>query len=464
MIEDIEYKPILKEACSRGGELAELFVEERIQTAIDLEGARIERVSLGMTRGAGVRLISGLRTRYAFTNSLLKEDLMKLAKAVSDSANKDAAVLEMPMEYQMLGREPVSKILKAPEDVPVEKKVALMRKVEESARRYDSRIVQVKLRYFELIRTTGIANTDGVLVSDKTTHLIFVVQVIAAQDREIQTAYESIGGTIGWEIFEKEQPEALALKTAKRAIMMLEARKAPGGRMPVVLSADAGGTMIHEAIGHGLEADLAEQGLSVYQNKLGQQIASKLVSVVDDKTIPNKRGSYNFDDEGTPAERTVLVENGVLKNYMYDRLEALRAGKKSTANGRRESYRFRPICRMSNTMILPGKTHPSEIIKSVDRGLLVKKMGGGQVDTVSGDFVFEVSEGYLIENGEQAEPVRGATLVGNGPKILQEIDMVGNDLGFGIGTCGKDGQGAPVADAQPSLRIPEIIVGGEIYR
>jgi TldD protein len=232
--------------------------------------------------------------------------------------------------------------------------------------------------------------------------------------------------------------------------------------MPVVISSSAGGTMIHEAIGHGLEADLAEQGLSVYQGQIGRQIASRLVSVADDKTIPGKRGSYRIDDEGTPSERTLLVEGGVLKNFMYDRLEALRAGKPSTGNGRRESFRFRPIVRMSNTMILPGATAPEEIIKSVDRGMFVKKMGGGQVETVSGDFVFEVSEGYMIENGEIAEPVRGATLVGNGPKVLKDIDMVGSDLGFGIGTCGKDGQGAPVADAQPTLRIPEIIVGGTL--
>jgi TldD protein len=191
-------------------------------------------------------------------------------------------------------------------------------------------------------------------------------------------------------------------------------------------------------------------------------VASKLVSVVDDKTIPNKRGSYRFDDEGTPSERTLLVDTGVLKNYMYDRLEAMRAGKLSTGNGRRESYRFRPIVRMSNTLILPGGMKPEQIIKTVDKGLLVRKMGGGEVDTVSGNFVFEVSEGYLIERGQQAAPVRGATLVGNGPKVLQEIDLVGSDLGFGIGTCGKDGQGAPVADAQPTLRIPEITVGGEL--
>jgi len=462
MIEDIDYKPILKKAASRGGELAELFLEERVQTEISFEAGRLERVSFGIIRGAGVRLISGLRTRYAFTNSLLKDDLMKLASAVSETADQQASLIEMPMEYHQAEAKPVSKILKPPDRVPVKEKVELIRRAEEAARKFDPHIVQVKIRYFDLARKIGIANTRGVMISDQTTHTIFAVQVIAAKDGELQVGYDSVGGTVGWEIFEKERPEEVALRTARRAKMMLMARKAPGGKMPVVLSSEAGGTMIHEAIGHGLEADLAEQGLSVYQGKIGAQVASKLITVVDDKTIPNRRGSYNFDDEGAPSERTILVDQGVLRNYMYDQLEAMRAGKNSTANGRRESYRFRPIVRMSNTMILPGRTDPAEIIKSVDRGLLVRKMGGGEVDTVAGDFVFEVSEGYLIENGEQAEPVRGATLVGNGPKILMEIDQVGTDLGFSLGTCGKDGQGAPVADAQPTLRIPEIIVGGEL--
>ncbi len=462
MIEDLDYKPILKKAASRGGELAELFLEERVLTEIQMEAGRLERVSFGMTRGAGVRLISGLRTRYAFTNSLLKKDLLKLAAAVAESADKDAAVIELPMEYKQAEARPVSKILKPPDRVAVKEKVEMIRRAEAVARKFDPRIVQVKVRYLDLTRAIGIANTLGVTVSDSVTQLVFMVQVIAAKDHDIQVGYESVGGTVGFELFEKEQPEAVALRTAQKAIMMLLARKAPGGKMPVVLSSEAGGTMIHEAIGHGLEADLAEQGLSVYQNQIGKKIASALVSVADDKTLPNKRGSYRFDDEGTPSERTLLVDKGVLKNYMYDRLEAMRARKVSTGNGRRESYRFRPIVRMSNTMILPGEMKPEEIIKTVDKGLLVRKMGGGEVDTVSGNFVFEVSEGYLIEKGKQAEPVRGATLVGNGPKVLQEIDMVGSDLGFGIGTCGKDGQGAPVADAQPTLRIPEITVGGEL--
>jgi len=220
--------------------------------------------------------------------------------------------------------------------------------------------------------------------------------------------------------------------------------------------------MIHEAIGHGLEADLAQSGLSVYSGKTGQQIAAPVITVVDDATLPGRRGSFSVDDEGTEAQRTVLVDRGILKTYLYDRLTAMKDGTRSTGNGRRESYRHRPIPRMTNTMIVPGATRPGDILRSTPTGLFVRKMGGGQVNTVNGDFVFEVSEGYLIENGRVGEPVRGATLVGNGPAILMSIDLVGSDLGFSIGTCGKDGQGSPVSDAQPTLRIPEITVGGEV--
>ncbi len=241
---------------------------------------------------------------------------------------------------------------------------------------------------------------------------------------------------------------------------MLEAQKAPRGEMTVVLSSSAGGTMIHEAIGHGLEADIVQKKASKYCGKIGKEIASPLITVIDDPTLPNKRGSYRFDDEGNPSQKTVLVENGVLKSYLYDYLTAKRDRINPTGNGRRESYHYRPLPRMSNTYIAPGESDPEGIIKSTKKGLFVKKMGGGQVDSVNGDFVFEVEEGYLIEDGKITKPVRGATLIGNGPKVLREINMVGNDLGFEIGTCGKEGQGVPISDGQPTLRIPRMIVGG----
>jgi TldD protein len=284
--------------------------------------------------------------------------------------------------------------------------------------------------------------------------------VVAKEKEILQTGTETKGGFIGWEIFDEFSPEEIATIAAKRAILMLEAQKAPAGEMTVILSSSAGGTMIHEAIGHGLEADIIQKGASKYCGKIGKKIASSLITVIDNPTLPNKRGSYRFDDEGNSSQKTILVENGVLKSYLYDYLTAKKDKIKPTGNGRRQSYHYRPIPRMSNTYIAPGKTDPKKIIKSVKRGLFVKQMGGGQVDTVTGDFVFEVEEGYLIEDGKITKPVRGATLIGNGPEVLREIDMVGNDLGFEIGTCGKEGQGVPVSDGQPTLRIPKIIVGG----
>jgi len=232
--------------------------------------------------------------------------------------------------------------------------------------------------------------------------------------------------------------------------------------MTVVMSSEAGGTMVHEACGHGLEADLVQKGLSVYRGKLGQKVAADGVSVIDDATLEVKYGSFSFDDEGNYGEKTVLIDNGRLVRYMYDRLTARKDGTQSTGNGRRESYQHKPIPRMSNTFIAPGQDDPHDIIESTKYGLLVKKMGGGQVNTTNGDFVFEVQEGYIIEDGKIKYPVRGATLTGNGPHVLQNVDRIGNDLGFAIGVCGKDGQGVAVADAQPTIRIKELVVGGTV--
>jgi TldD protein len=320
----------------------------------------------------------------------------------------------------------------------------------------------VTVVYRDAVQSVKVMTSEGAVAEDQRVYTTALVQVVAADGPTIQTGYEPVGGLIGYEIFEHSPLETAGRKSAQRAVDMLKARRAPGGRMPVVISSAAGGTMIHEAIGHGLEADLAQQGLSVYSGKVGEPVASSVISVVDDATLPSRRGSFAFDDEGTPAGRTVLVENGILRRYMYDRYTASIDGTVSTGNGRRESYEHKPIPRMTNTFIAPGECDPEEIIRSVPKGLLVTKMGGGQVNTITGDFVFEVQEGFLLQDGKVGDLVRGATLVGNGPEVLKSIDMVGSDLGFSIGTCGKDAQGVPVSDAMPTLRIPEIVVGGEV--
>jgi TldD protein len=288
------------------------------------------------------------------------------------------------------------------------------------------------------------------------------VEVVGEREGRIETAYQSRGGQEGFEFFDRELPEEIGAKAARTVETLLSARQAPSGALSVVIAAEAGGTMIHEAVGHGLEADLACNGLSVYQGKIGEQIASPLITVIDDGSIPRKRGSFAVDDEGHPSQRNVLIENGVLKTYMVDRLSSMKFDLPSTGNGRRQTFRHRPIVRMTNTYIAPGPHDPDSIVRDTKLGVYVKQMGGGSVDTVTGDFVFAVNEGYWIKDGKLGEAIRGATLVGNGPKVLQDIDRLGTDLGFINGTCGKDGQGAPVTDAQPTLRIRTLTVGGEV--
>lgn len=459
MIDDSILEKTLRKTMSRGGDYADVFVEARKTFVVQHEDGKLEKISRGIDSGVGIRLIHEGHTFYGYTNEISKESIYELAEAVSRAVAHDER--DITISLRRLKPRVVSPIKIDPFDVTTDKKVELTKRADEIARKYSNKIKQVLTVYRDSVQSVKIISSREEIAEDTRVYTLALVQVVAADNGEIQTGYEPVGGLIGFEIFQDTPIELIAEMASKRAVTMLMARKAPGGRMPVVISSEAGGTMIHEAIGHGLEADLAGEGLSVFSGKIGQRVATELITVVDDATIPNKRGSFSFDDEGVPAQRTVLVEKGILKGYMYDMLNAIKQGKPSTGNGRRESYQHRPIPRMTNTIILPGEHNPEEIVQSIDRGLFVKKMGGGQVNTVNGDFVFEVQEGYLIVDGEIGEPVRGATLTGNGPEILNSIDMLGTDLGFSIGTCGKDGQGVPVSDAMPTVRIPHMVVGGE---
>jgi TldD protein len=288
------------------------------------------------------------------------------------------------------------------------------------------------------------------------------VNVVAKQGEVLESGFEAVRGTRGFEMLGEDVIVEAATTAARRAVQNVAAEPAPAGTYTVVLSSEAGGTLIHESVGHGLEADLNLKGLSVYSGRIGEKVASELITVVDDGRDPGQRGTAAMDDEGTPTQRTVLIEKGILKTYLSDRKHAEKLGIKRSGNARRESFRYVPICRMTNTMIERGESDPDEILRSVKDGVFVKKMGGGQVDVVSGNFAFEITECFRIRDGKLAEPLRGATLVGQGPKLMSEIDMVGWDLGYSTGTCGKDGQGAPVADAQPTLRIPKVVVGGKL--
>lgn len=460
MLDKTDLEEILQVA-QRGSDFAEIFMEQLELTRIGCEARKIERVASGQEQGAGIRAVRGENTAYGYTNALDKESMLRLADQVARAAQSDSTSHIMELKQR---ESPVNlPVAKRPDATPVEDKVALVREAEQSARSLDEQLLrQVTVGYADTIQKVAIANTEGVYVEDERVRCRMSVNAVAAEAAVIQTGYDSVGGTKGFELFDQEKPTDLGLQAARRAILMLKARRAPAGRMPVVLSGEAGGTMIHEACGHGLEADLAQKNLSVYSGKKGEQVASPLVTVVDDGTLPGRFGSFRFDDEGNPARKTVLIDKGILSGFMYDHITAVKDEAEPTGNGRRESFQHRPIPRMSTTYLASGETPPEEIVKETKLGLLVRHMGGGQVNTTNGDFVFDVPEGYLIENGEVTVPVRGATLTGNGPDVLKQIDLVGSDFGFSLGVCGKDGQGVPVSDAQPTIRIPSLTVGGII--
>lgn len=461
MLSKLQLQEILGLAMARGGDFADIFIEQKKNTSVSMEADKIERIGSGIDLGAGIRVITDDSTAYAYTNDLTPEGLSKAAKVASHAAQgrqKDLTInlVKSQPEFEL-------PIKQRPEQVDIDHKVEIINRANKVARGSDNRVKQVSVGYADLTQNVVIANTEGTYVEDERIRTRLVVNVVAAEGNVIQTGYNSTGGTEGFEIFTHNHPEDVAQEAVNRAILMLSAKPAPAGKMPVVMAGEAGGTMVHEACGHGLEADLVQKQVSVYAGKKGQKVASELITVVDDGTIIGKYGTYRFDDEGVASQKTVLIENGILSEFMYDRLTAMKDNRQSTGNGRRESYADKPIPRMRNTYIAPGKDDAEKIIKSTKSGLLVKKMGGGQVNTTNGDFVFDVAEGYIIKDGQAVTPVRGATLTGNGPEVLSIVDMVGQDLGYTIGVCGKDGQGAPVSDAQPTIHIPQMIVGGTAH-
>ncbi|MHB1125372.1 MAG: TldD/PmbA family protein [Bacillota bacterium] len=458
MLDRVSLHHILDIAMKNGGDFADVYIERKKTNGISCEANQIERVVSGLDVGAGIRVIAGDNTSYAFTNDLTRGGLEKVAEVVSHAVRNS-----QPQQVMDLRKiEPLCKfeLEEPPDQVPIDRKVDVVLRANQAARDVDHRIKQVTVGYGDVIQEVTIANSEGTYVEDRRTRTRLAINAVAAEGATIQTGYDAAGAFSGFELFKQSSPEDLARQAAGRAVLMLNARPAPAGKMPVVMAGEAGGTMVHEACGHGLEADLVQKKLSVYGGKMGQPVASPMVTVIDDATLPGQYGSFCFDDEGAPGQKTVLIKDGILQAYMYDWLSARKDGCRPSGNGRRESYQDRPIPRMTNTYIAPGKEDPEKIIRETKKGLLVKKMGGGQVNTTNGDFVFDVAEGYLIEDGKIGAPVRGATLTGNGPEALLIVDMVGKDLGYAIGTCGKDGQGVPVSDAQPTLRIPELIVGG----
>ncbi|MBI3543451.1 MAG: TldD/PmbA family protein [Deltaproteobacteria bacterium] len=460
MLTALNLDQVFKRALQNGGEFAEAFYENTTSNQLFYEDRRLDRISSGIDSGVGLRVIYGTQSVYGYTTELTQAGLLELAETLSKVvAGKLAgggaiAFTKVKPSFSY-------KIEKDPMGLTLKQKLGYVDRANGAAWKASKDIKQVTAGYVETLRKIEIANSLGQLATDEKQYLTFYTEVVGERDGQTQTSYEVQGGFSGLELFDEHSPESIAGEAARRLDVLLSAKPAPSGTMPVVLAAEAGGTMVHEAVGHGLEADLACNGLSVYGNKLGEQVASPLITIVDDGTIPAKRGSFSVDDEGTASRKNVLIDKGILKAYMADRLSHIKFGVPLTGNGRRESYRHKPIVRMTNTYIERGRDRPEDILGNTKMGLYVKSMGGGQVNTVTGDFVFAVTEGYLIIDGEMGPPVKGATLTGNGPDIMRRVDRVGTDLGYAMGTCGKDGQGAPVTDAQPTIRIPEITVGGE---
>lgn len=454
-----EVKEILNSALAAGADFAEIFIEQKESVAISCEDGKIEKINTGIDLGMGIRVIAGESTSYVHSNDVSLENGRQMAKLAGQVARENRQKKSV-QEFQIPPKGVQQVVRQHPGQIELDDKIALLRVADAEARALDKAIKQVALGYSDVVQNVLIANSEGTYVEDERTRVRLACNSIAQQEGQIQTGFASLGGACGFELFNEKSAETLGREAAQRAVTLLSAQPCPKGQMTVVIGSEAGGTMVHEACGHGLEGDLVQKGLSAYAGKIGQQVASEKITVIDDATIPGKYGSYQYDDEGHAGQKTVLIENGILKQYMNDYQTAARTGTALTGNGRRESYREKPITRMSNTYIAPGNDKVEDIISSTEYGLYVKQMGGGQVNSLNGDYVFDVAEGYLIEHGEITRAVRGATLAGNGPESLRKVEMVGNDLGYAIGTCGKNGQSAPVSDAQPTLKICGLTVGG----
>ena len=452
---------LLSAAMERGGDFAEVYVERAETTAVVLEERRVKSAQTGLIQGVGLRVIAGHKVGYAYSDDLEDEALFRAARtaaliAQSGGSPKELKVSRSPAPMYYRVAQPLSQ-------VEVARKADLVLRADRAAHAYDKRVKVVTATYADVTKRIWIASTRGRFAEDTQDLCRLGVSVVAeGKNRERRSGYYGGGGRVSFNHFDTFTPEQCAREAARQAIATLGAAEAEAGPQTVVLAPGWSGILLHEAVGHGLEADFIRKKTSLFAGKMGQKVASDKVTVIDDGTVANSRGSINVDDEGNPGERKVLIENGVLKGYLQDKLNARLMGAKPTGNGRRESFAHTTLPRMTNTYMLPGPHDPAEIIRSVKKGLYAVNFGGGQVDITSGKFVFSASEAYLIENGRIGAPIKGATLIGNGPDVLTRVSMVGNDLKLddGVGTCGKEGQSVPVGVGQPTLRIDGLTVGG----
>jgi TldD protein len=446
---------VLARALANGGRFAEVFAERRRGQVLAIDESRIESVQSGAEEGAGVRVVAGNTTYFAHVDGLDPADLERAADEAAAALKGDR---REPQELQPQEVMPLP-IERRPEDVPAARKAEMLRELDERARARGAEVAQFSASYAEARREVAIANSDGRFTGDDRTRVRIGAQVVARRDGAVETGMETLGAHRGYELLE-DDPARIAEQAAAKALTLLDAVPAPSGSMPVVVGGGFGGVLFHEMTGHGLEADHIQKGASVYVGKLGERVAEPLLNAYDDGRLPGEWGSDAIDDEGQPTQKTQVIEGGRLTSYLYDHLSADRAGVASTGNGRRESFRHLPIPRMTNTYIAPGDATPEEMIAEVERGFYAVSFGGGQVDPATGDFVFGVSEGYLIEGGKVTSPCRGATLIGNCLDALAAIDAVGNDFFMKTGMCGKGGQKVPVGTGQGHVRLRALTVGG----
>jgi TldD protein len=457
LIEAALAQRVVERALVHGGDFAEIFCEERTGFGMSIDESRIERVQRGSERGAGVRVINGETSYFAHVDGLAERDLERAAAAVAAAARGER---RKPQALGAVEAPRLQEIAVAPADVPAEQKADLLRNCDEIARGAGGEIAQVQASYAEGRRRVTVANSEGRFAADDRTRVRLGVQAVAKRNGTVETGFETLGGHGGYEIATEGGPERIAERAGRMALTLLDADPAPAGAMPVVVGGGFGGVLFHEMTGHGLEADHVQKGASVYAGKLGERVAAPEVDAFDDGRMPGEWGTDAIDDEGTPAQRTPVIHAGRITSYLYDLVRARKDGVASTGNGRRESFRHLPIPRMTNTYIAPGEAKPEELIAEVERGFYAASFAGGQVDPTTGDFVFGVSEGYLIEAGEVTRPCRGATLIGNCLETLSRIDAVACDFLMKTGFCGKGGQRVPVGTGQGHVRIRELTVGG----
>ncbi|MBD3162819.1 MAG: metalloprotease TldD [Candidatus Eisenbacteria bacterium] len=449
---------ILNEARSRGAPFSELFLETRTVTNVSLSDGEIESVEQGIFAGAGVRAVDGERTGYAYADSFEAEDLIEAARNASAIASHPVAGLQ-GIIYQV--ERPARRIryLHPFDEVPQDERVGWLTRIDAAARAYDPAIKQVTIEHSDEMLHFAVINSDGLWIEDTLPLLYTRTNVVAEKNGSTGTGFGRISHRLGAEQMDGDVPENSGKEAARMAMVGIDAEPAPTGEMPVVLAA-GGGVLFHEAVGHGLEGDFARKGTSVYTGRVGEVVASNRVSVIDHGGIADLRGSFNVDDEGTPPRMNILIERGVLQGFMTDRITAQALDTRRSGNGRRQSYRHPPMVRMSNTFLYQGEDDVEQMIRETKNGLYAVALGGGEVDTTTGNFTFGLREAYRIEDGKVGAPVRGAVLVGNGPEIMKRIDRVGPDLEFWVGTCGK-GQWVPVTSGAPTLRISSMTVGGQ---